>query len=490
MSSSKLVIFFSFILLSFFLLIWLNKPVNSYFSQDDFFHLRMIMDKEVTDIPSFFVNRLEGQTFYRPISREIYNLIMYKLYGLNSLPFHIVNLILILINLRLLFLFIRLLSQNQVAPYLTIVFYLFSSVHSIELYYLSSIQTLLMTSFALLSCIYFVKFIKTRFLNYYLGSILFFLIALFCHESALILPGIMFLIIFVVRGLSLKKKIIFLFPIFILMGLYYLSLGQSTNLPSQQVYQPVFQLKVILNSLSWYVLWSFGIPEMLVDFVRPGLVIKDEFYLWYGYYAKIVFPLLIVLITGFIFLVWKFKKVLLSKNFIFLFACFFISISPFLVFPQHKFVYYLGFPIVWFSAILGLILSELWVIGNIHKVIVGVLLLIFSIISSQTTDLNAKTHWAAKRAKSAEVLLQQFKKDYPILQKGSTFYIIDDPDYPVISEEWGTSSKQAFYILSGSDAIQLLYNDPSIKVYFEALGDLPKNLSSNNLISFTAKFPY
>src|SRR3989344_4060015 len=490
MSSSKLVIFFSFILLSFFLLIWLNKPVNSYFSQDDFFHLRMIMDKEVTDIPSFFVNRLEGQTLYRPISREIYNLIMYKLYGLNSLPFHIVNLILILINLRLLFLFIRLLSQNQVAPYLTIVFYLFSSVHSIELYYLSSIQTLLMTSFALLSCIYFVKFIKTRFLNYYLGSILFFLIALFCHESALVLPGIMFLIIFVVRGLSLKQKIIFLFPVFTLMGLYYLSLGQTTNLPSQQVYQPIFQPKVILNSLSWYVLWSFGIPEMLVDFVKPGLVLKDEFYLWYGYYAKTVFPLLLILITGFLFIMWRFKNTFLTRNFVFLVSCFLISISPFLFFPQHKFVYYLGFPIVWFSATLGLILSEIWKVGKVHKIIVGFLLLTFLIISNQTTVLNSRTHWAAKRAKSAEVLVQQFKKDHPFLQKGSTFYIIDDPEYPVISKEWGTSSKQAFYILSGSDALQLLYKDSSLKVYYEAIEGIPNNLNPNNLISFTAKFPY
>ena len=47
-----------------------------------------------------------------------------------------------------------------------------------------------------------------------------------------------------------------------------------------------------------------------------------------------------------------------------------------------------------------------------------------------------------------------------------------------------------FFKRFGFDVIQFLYNDPSIKVYFEALGGLPKNLSSNNLISFTAKFPY
>lgn|SRR3989344_57133 len=490
MSSTKVVTFLIFVFLAFFLSIWLSKPLNSYFSQDDFFHLRMIMDKGFSDIPSFFINRLEGQTFYRPISRELYNLVMYKLYGLNPLPFHLVNLILILVNLKLVYLFIKLFSKNSVAPYLTSIIYLFSSIHSIELYYLSSIQTLLMTTFALLSCICFVKFIELRVINYYLGAVLLFSAALFCHESAIILPSIMFLIIFVVKGSNIKKKIIFLIPIFILMGLYYLSLGQITNLPSQQVYQPVFQPKVILNSLGWYILWSFGIPEMLVDFVKPRLILKDEFFLWYGYYAKIVFPLLLILFTGFLFTVWRSKRTLFTKYSIFLIACFLISVSPFLFFPQHKFVYYLGFPIVWFSAILGLILSELWVAGKIHKGVVALFLLTFLIISNQTVDLNSETHWAAKRAKSAEVLMQQFKKDYPILQKGSIFYITDDPNYPFISKEWGTSSKQAFYILSGSDALKLLYKDSSIKVYYEAIEGIPNNLNPNNLISFTAKFPY
>lgn len=456
------------------------------------------MDKNLTDIPNFFIHQLEGQTFYRPLSRETYNLIVYRLFSLNPVPFHMVNLLLILINLRLIYLFVKSLNSNSIAAYFTAIVYLVNSVHSIELYYLASVQTLMMTTFALLSCIFYVKFLRKGILNYYLASILFFLIALFCHESAIIIPGIIFLINFVIPGDNLRKKVysarskLFysLFPIAILCLIYFLSAWYGSSLPKQQVYQPVFQLKGILNTLSWYVLWSFGLPEMLVDFIKPKLVLKEEFGVWYGYYAKIVFPLIFFIISLLFTVMWLFKKIVFTGNFlIFFISSFLISISPFLFFPQHKFVYYLSLPIVWFSAALGLILALLWKVGNFYKAITLSILLAFIIVSYQTTVLNSNTHWAAKRARSAEALVKQLKLDYPSVPKGSIFYITDDPNYPFIAREWGTSSKQAFYILSGSDALQLLYKDPSIKVYFEAMENPPENLNPNNIISITAKFP-
>ena len=86
--------------------------------------------------------------------------------------------------------------------------------------------------------------------------------------------------------------------------------------------------------------------------------------------------------------------------------------------------------------------------------------------------------------------MEQFTKEYPFVPKGSTFYILDDPSYPYIAKEWGTSSKQAFYILSGSDALKLLYKDTSIETYYQAVGGLPKGVDEKKVINFIAKFPY
>ena len=474
-----------------FLFFWLQKPLLSYFSQDDFFHLRLVMDKKISDIPWFFTNFLEGQTFYRPLSRETYNLLIYTVFGLNPLPFHVVNLLLILANLVLIYLTIRKLNKNHFLAYFTLIIYFFSSIHSIELYYLASVQTLMATTFSLFCLQFYINYFTERNINYYLSSILFFLISLLCHESAIVLPGIIFLTNFVIQGPTLKEKTLLTLPFIFLSIFYFTTTIDLSNLPKQQIYQPVFQIKTILNTLGWYILWSFGLPETIVDFVKPGFILKEEFIIWYRDYVKIVFPLLFIAISFLIMKVWFQRKTLFSEFFLFFaIGSFIISISPFLLFPQHKFVYYLSLPIIWFSTALGFILANSWKAGNIYKLLTILMLISFIIISYQTNTLNITTHWAAKRAKAAEVLIQQIKLDHPSVPKGSVFYIKDDPYYPDIAKEWGTSSKQAFYILSGKDAVQLIYNDLTIRAYFEDVNDLPLNVDPQKIITLTAKFPY
>lgn len=460
---------------------------TSYFSQDDFYHLRTIMDKNMIDIPSFFIKKLEGQTFYRPISRETYNLIMYKAFGLNPVPFHLVNVFLILVNLRLIYLLVKKVTNNSRTAYLTVLIYTLSSVHNIELYYLASVQNLLMTTLTLLVVILYLRFLKEKNLNDYLAAILLFLSALLCHESALIIPGVIFLMTFLKNNL-IKNKMVFFLPFVILALIFILSITGKANLPDQSVYQPVFEIKWVLNTLGWYILWSFGLPEMLVDFVKSKFIIKDEFFVWYGYYTRIVFPLVFLSIFILLGIIWSRKKKIFSKDLLIFLLSFLFSLTPFLFFPQHKFVYYLSLPIVWFSGVYGIIFESVLGKGK-YKAIAVCLILSISIISYQTSQINSKTHWAAKRAKSAESIIKDLKRNFPYVAKGTSFYLTDDPDYPNIAKEWGSSSKQAFYILSGSDAFQLLYKDSSIKVYFESLREPPED-SNSNLISLVAKFPY
>ncbi len=486
MDRNILIIYIPLVLLVFLLQI---NPISSYFSQDDFFHLRIIMDKEFRDIPGFFVSSLEGQTFYRPISRETYNLVMYKLFDLNPLPFHMVNLGLIILNLVFMSKIIRNLTSSLVIVFFSGLIFSISSLHSIEIYYLPSVQTLLSTASALLSIIFFTKFIQVGNLNYLLASILFYSFALFCHESAIILPGILFLIYFFLKK-EYKKLIFCMAPFAIVALIFFLSTSSITNLPAQEVYKPVFQFSKIFNTLGWYMLWSFGMPEMLVDFIGPKLALRDQFITWYSYYAKIVFPSLFITISLLLLIIWSLRqRILHNKLLAFFITAFFISISPFLFFPQHKFVYYLSFPIIWFSAALAIILAAGWRVGSITKLLSLIIILSFIIISYQTISLNTITHWAAKRAKAAEVLIAEFRERYPNPSMGSVFYITDDPDYPNIAKEWGSSSKQAFFILSGSDALQLLYRDPKIKVYYQANG-LPNNIDKAKIINFMARFPY
>lgn len=466
------------------------NAINSFFSQDDFFHLRTIMNKKVSDIPSFYITRLEGQTFYRPLSRESYNLVSFKLFGLNPLPYHLINVLLILINLGLIIIFLSLFTRKVLPILLMLPLFLLSSIHNIELYYLSSVQILLSSAFILSSIISFVLFLRSKLKVYILFSLLFYCIALLSHESAIILPVILFFLNFLVFKLTIRKNVVYILMFVILAIIYLFSISTLFDLPKQEVYRPTFNLNNIFNSLVWYISWSFGLPEILTDFVSSKFLIKKEFISWYGEYAKITFPLIFVYVGMILLhLLIYFKSFIKNRLLLFFIFSFFISISPFLFFPQHKFIYYLGLPIVFFCAGLSLILSIIWKGKGFNKTMVLVILFSFSFVSLQTINLNSLTHWAAKRPKAAKSLLDQFENSYPNPKKGSKFYILDDPSYPAISKEWGTSSKQAFYILSGSDAVQLLYKDTNMKVFYQAFNNFPQ-LVSKDLLYLVARFPY
>lgn len=469
--------FLAFLFASLLLVILNLKPILSYFSQDDFFHLNAISEKSLIDIPSFFTSLQRDYAFYRPLSRETYNLLMYKTFGLNPLPFHLVNLALILgIGVAVYLLSKKIYGSFLVASIATVV-YSISSVHNVEFYYLGSVQNLSAAFFICLSILFYLKQRKVL-------SLILFFAALTCHESAIVLPGILILFELIFNRKNLRN----ILP-FIVISLIYLFLSSLfTSLPGQDVYKPVFNIKKMLNALGWYLGWNFGLPEILPDFVGPKLSLNPNFLEWYGNYIKLVLPLLIfIFISTVISTLLSWKKY--NKQIIFLVGAYIVTISPFLFFPQHKFIYYLTFPTIFFSIILAMVFSSLWDLNKIHRLFLLMTVFSMLIVFKSTNDLNSITYWAAKRATAARFLLKETKKAYSTIPRGTILYFTNDPSYPNISKEWGNSSKQAFYILSGADALQLFYKDHFIKVYFEDIG-IPENIDKSKILNVIARFPY
>ena len=73
------------------------------------------------------------------------------------------------------------------------------------------------------------------------------------------------------------------------------------------------------------------------------------------------------------------------------------------------------------------------------------------------------------------------------MPEGAVVYFKNDPNYPFIAEDWGGSSKQAFFILSGDNAAQLLYKDNSIRSYYEDLGSLPEEVDNKEVYPFVVE---
>lgn len=472
------------------LVFFFSHTLNAFFSQDDFFHLRVVMDKEPKDIPSFFTSLQKEYAFYRPLSRETFNFLMYRSFGLNPLPFHVINLLLIIANIVVVWILVQRLTRSFLVALLTTLIYAVNSIHSIELYYLASVQTLATTLFILLGILFYLSSANIR---HYLASILFFILGLLAHETAIVFVGIIFIWELITHRTGIfNKQVIKRFLPFLLIGLFYLANTSLFNrLPQQQVYQPVFSVKSIINSLSWYSLWVIGVPEFVIDFVGPKFTLNQNLIKWYGEYLKIFLPTILFLIGSLFLIIFRFRYALLRLNsYWFSVLAYLVSLSPFVLFPQHKSSYYLTLASVWFSMFIAWPLSFAWRGKNLTKILVASVLFSFMYISYLTTSLNKITYWAAKRSNAAEYLLTDIKRTYPNPPKGAIFYLKNDPNYPDIAKDWGSSAKQAFYILSGSDALKLLFQDNSIEVYFEDMKPLPRGVDVEQVIDYTAKFPY
>lgn len=474
--------------------VFYKDPLNSYFSQDDFYHFSEIWQMNFSDIPPLFIPGAATTQFYRPVTREIYNMLMYKTFGLNPLPFHFANLLLIILNGLIFITILKKLSVGKFEIIFTAAIYFFSAVHSIQLYYLSAIQTMISTFFVLTAILSYIISREKGARSYYLLTVILYVLAILSHESSAILPvliGFYELVNLPKWSINNFKKIFYLIlPFAIILLVRILISILFLEMPEEQVYKPVFAIGPVFNTLVWFTLWTFGLPEMLTDFATLSLNFNPNLFKFYSYYTNTVFPLfLLILITILLTLLGKINNNLKDKNLWFLGLSYAISLSPFLFFPNHKFVYYLTLPVLFFSGFCGLLLGKYWYLGRSHKFLIITFLVGYLAISYQTINLNKITHWAAKRAQSANFLVRDIKNKFSNSAKGSVFYIKNDPNYPFIAKEWGTSSKQAFYILSGPDAFRLIFNDPDIKTFYEDITGPPKD-SPKNLLIYEAVFPY
>jgi hypothetical protein len=179
----------------------------------------------------------------------------------------------------------------------------------------------------------------------------------------------------------------------------------------------------------------------------------------------------------FVLLLFKNREKIFNRRLIFLGMWFLGAILPVLLLPLHKKTYYLALalPAFWGGVV--------WVVYYAkakltYLLVAGVLVLNFSAVK-----LGEKTYWAINRGRVAKRLVEQMKLEYPELAKGAVVYVKNDPDYEIFSEEWGGTSRQAFYALNGSDAFQLLYKDFDLRVYYE---DVDGQMEGRDLRTITA----
>ncbi|TSC87769.1 MAG: Uncharacterized protein G01um10147_455 [Microgenomates group bacterium Gr01-1014_7] len=484
-------------LIIFTVILFLYYPaLFTYFSQDDFFHFKVSLTdgsiRKFVNLFGFYSFSDRGIAFYRPIFREALFNTFYSLFGLNAYPFRIFQFLILFLNSILAYHLIQKIFKNKFLSFFVAFFYAICSAQVSPLYYLAGgIQVLGATTFLLLTLIFI---LKNSILSY-----ITFLLALGSHELASIIPFLISALLFIQYPFKkFLRKIWIACPFFFILLVYlYLEITKIGFSATEKEYQAIFSLKTILNSYMWYAGWALGLPEMLIDFVLPGFKLNPTLLRYWGNYYMIIFStfltIFFLLTAAIIYLSIK-KRNFFTKQLLFFISWFLLSLLPIILLPLHKSTQYLETGLVAFWTIIGLIIlnvhqaSKLQLVRWERKVVSIFLFILISslfILSATSAILQRTTYWAAERGRYAEKLIKQVTTTYPILPKGSVIYIENDPNYPFVATEWGSSSKQAAFILNNADALRLVYKDSTITVYYE---DLEKpDLSENNIYFVVAR---
>ncbi|HUV71530.1 MAG TPA: glycosyltransferase family 39 protein [Clostridia bacterium] len=438
-----------FLLLFLITILFFSSTFFYYFTQDDFFHLQISQAKNFHDFISFFsFNNDYGYMFYRPLTTQVFLFFGRALFGLNPFGFHLISFLFFVTNIYLVFKITKVLLGEKPA-FISSALYALSASHFSTLAYISTFEEVGVAFFYFLTVFLYLK--KSPF------SYLSFILALASRETAITLPIIIFLLEF-----WREKKFLRTFPYFLTLFFYFFLRVKYFNIPAELVYQPVFSITKIFNTVLWYVFWSFGLPESLVDFVGPGLKVNPRFWQISGWRGKAIVSgsLFMFFFCGLMLLKSFFKKEKLKKVFLFL-SWFLITLLPFLFLPQHKFVYYLEVPLLGFCGLIALLLAE-----RRTKTIVF-FLGIFILVSFLTIGFYKETYWVVGRAKLAKNSISHLKTTYPQLPKGATIYFKNGSDFPEAPSAWGGASQQAKVALSDCNGPRLIYHDDSLKCLYE-----------------------
>ncbi len=431
------------------LTVLLYLPVlTNFFSSDDWFHLRISQIHSVGEFFNFFsfVHTNQSAAFYRPLPTQVFFFIFQKLFSLNAWPYHLFVLLCFGYSLVLVFRFTMTQLNNQSKATVAAFVYGLSVSNFTRLYFLSAFQEVVLVIFSLQCLLSFPKS-KTR-------SIIFFVLALMSKETAIVLP----LLIILFNFKALKKQLLSFLFFFGVIWLGYLFLrlkifGGAVG----ESYLWNFSPTKAANTFMWYVLWSFGAPELLVDYVGSGLKLIPRFFVDYYSWWKLIVPFLLgSLISTNILFLQKVKRI--NGIFILSILFFVVAIWPVLFLPSHKFALELGLPLVGFSIALSWLLPQ-----KVTLVSVG-FIFFYLVLNLSMNFLTYTRHYSVSRGEISRRVISYLSHTYPAYPSGKYFEFVNDAENN--GSEWG-QSKQISQAISGSDLFEVFYQNNNVKVFYQ-----------------------
>lgn len=440
----------------------------TYFHQDDFIHLSY--SQNFSQVLSAFNIFAKGQfPFYRPIPTQLYFYTAKTLFGYHPIGYHILNFIIFSLNITIVYRLGKLISGKQSVGLLSSLFYGVNSTHVAPMYSPAYVHELLYVCFSSLSAYFFITYTVSKKIKKFILTILLFILALMTKETAVVLPFIFLLILFWKKSL---RKIISpeIITILIILAIYLVAHYFLYGIASGPSYKLMIG-KQSINILVWYLLWAFSVPNILIDFIGPGLKLNPVFLQVAKGNAYIFFTgFTILIILGVLLIIHlirskKTKQLTTSLRIMAFGSAWFVTgMIPLIVFPLHKLATEQAFSLVGLSIAIATFIYTFHKEKQKYRYVGIAIILVYVIVAGNSIFLARRTHWIVRSATQAESTVNYMLKNYPRLSNSDIVYFRDGE---MKIAAYG-SSKQIYYSLGNGIALNLIYNRPGLKVFFQS----------------------
>lgn len=295
---------------------------------------------------------------YHPLTVMVYA-VEYRLFKLNPVYFHLVNLLLHLLNVVLVFYLIFKLIGKQWAAILTSALFALHPMHVESVVWVAELKDVLYSAFFLVSLILYIRHNdKPGGYKFLFFSFLFFLFSLLSKSAAVVLPVILFVLDFYMGRKFTKSLIIEKIPFFLLSLLFGVLSIKSQNVFGAEAVT-VSHFTIMDRFFMTTYAFSFYLVKFLLPFklsaVYPFPVREGNLLPWVYYISVIVVPAM----AAMIYYLFKSKRIPpeLKKDVLSGLFFFIISISLIISLPvgraiaadRYSYIPYIGLSFIVFS---------------------------------------------------------------------------------------------------------------------------------------------
>lgn len=194
--------------LAFTALIYFRALHNGFAGLDDDMYILQnpfIRNFSVNGIKAIFTTFYNSN--YHPLTMLAY-LAEYTCFGINPMPYHLLNVSLHLINTWLVFQFIRKLSGKKPAALVVSILFAVHPMHVESVAWVSELKDMLYTFFYLLSLLVYLRYIDLGYrVKHFMGAVLFFSASLLSKSAAVTLP-VLLIAIDVYKGRNIGRRLL------------------------------------------------------------------------------------------------------------------------------------------------------------------------------------------------------------------------------------------------------------------------------------------